>query len=241
MDFRILFLFAKFYGKNILLALTTNSFMKGVVILVLIPLALGIFYISISTNNHTFFKNSFLDTASSPTIFLKDNSTIAEKYAEKVKPFLHKNNYNTKYFFLVNMKIASGKKRFFVIDLLHDSIVEKGLVTHGSGSHCINDSLRFSNTPNSLATSLGKYKIGQEYEGEFGIAFKLHGLEPSNSNALNRFIVLHAHNCVPYLEIYPSIICESWGCPTVNPNFLQTLKKYIDNSDKPIVLWTVYE
>jgi L,D-transpeptidase catalytic domain len=163
-----------------------------------------------------------------------------KNYAEKIKPFVKANNYSDDYRFLIDMKIPSGKKRFFVYDLIQDTILHSGLVTHGGGSQTTTDALTFNNTPNANATSLGKYKIGIEYSGKFGMAFKLHGLEATNNKAFERFVVLHAHSCVPDTEIAPFPICTSLGCPTVSPSFLPTLKKYIDKADKPVVLWIFY-
>ena len=148
--------------------------------------------------------------------------------------------YSEGYCFLIDMKMASGKKRFFVYNLKNDSVQTAGLVTHGSGSDKGTDQLYFSNIPNSNCTSLGKYKIGNSYNGKFGLAFKLYGLDKTNSKAFNRFVVLHSHSCVPEEDIDPLPICESWGCPTVSPTFLTILKKYIDNADKPIILWIYY-
>jgi hypothetical protein len=161
-------------------------------------------------------------------------------YAEKIKPFLTENNYSEDVCFLVDMKIPSGQKRFFIYDLQKDSMLDAGLVTHGSGSATKTDDLVFNNIPNGNATSLGKYKIGVEYSGKFGMAFKLHGLEASNNKAFERFVVLHSHSCVPAQEIDPLQICESLGCPTVSPSFLPTLKKYIDKANKPVILWIFY-
>ena len=138
------------------------------------------------------------------------------------------------------MRIPSGKKRFFVYNLEKDSVEAAGLVAHGSGSYKGTSELFFSNKPNSNCTSLGKYKIGGSYNGKFGLAFKLYGLDNTNSNAFERFVVLHAHSCVPEEEVNPLPICESWGCPTVSPTFLTTLKEYIDSANKPILLWIYY-
>lgn len=172
-----------------------------------------------------------------------DNGTAYAKLrgkASSLAGYLKANNYNTNYCFLIDMRINSGKKRFFVYDLQKDMIERSGLVAHGSGSDRREEELYFSNTPNSNCTSLGKYKIGRSYMGSFGLAYKLYGLEASNSNAFERFVVLHAHHSVPDEEIDPYPLCESWGCPMVAPAFLQDLKKYIHDSPKPILLWIYY-
>jgi hypothetical protein len=111
-----------------------------------------------------------------------------------------------------------------------------GLVAHGSGL-TNTDNIVFSNEPGSYCSSVGKYRIGASYYGQFGLAYKLYGLESTNNNAFERFVVLHAHDCVPEKEVYPLSICESWGCPTVSPGFLDKLAGYIDHSDKSILMW----
>ena len=65
------------------------------------------------------------------------------------------------------------------------------------------------------------------------------GLEKTNDNAFKRFVVLHAHECVPETEVKDEI-CQSDGCPTVSPGFLQYIKPIIDRSKKPVLLW-IYE
>lgn len=160
--------------------------------------------------------------------------------ASQLKKFNEANQYDSRYCFLVDMRVAAGKKRFFVYNLAKDSIEIAGLVAHGSGSDNGNDELVFSNQPNSNCTSLGRYKIGNSYNGKFGLAFKLYGLDRSNNRAFDRFVVLHAHDCVPEQETDPLPICESWGCPTVSPAFLKVLKQYINDTEKPIILWIYY-
>lgn len=179
--------------------------------------------------------------ASSSSIAKPKNKVVAKINAANLaispmglKKYLKANKFNTTHCFLINMNIESGEKRFFVYNVSKDSVEIAGLVTHGSGTEG-SDTIQFSNQPNSLCTSLGKYKIGKSYQGKFGLAYKLHGLDNSNSNAFNRFVVLHGHSCVPSSQV-PYSICQSWGCPTVAPSFLQQLQAYIDKSTKPILL-----
>ncbi len=169
-----------------------------------------------------------------------NNTASVKLHAAKIKSYLRQHAYNEQICFLADMKIPPGKNRFFVYDFKKDMVVAKGLVTHGGGSQTATDALSFSNIANSNATSVGRYKIGNEYNGKFGMAFKLHGLDKTNSNAFNRFVVLHSHSCVPDEEVYPSPICTSLGCPTVAPSFLLQLKKYIQQSEKPVLLWIYY-
>lgn len=153
-----------------------------------------------------------------------------------VKATCHSGDYNSRHCFLIDMSISSGKKRFFIYNLEKDSIERSGLVTHGSGSDKDGSASYFSNVSGSNCTSLGKYKIGNSYQGRFGLAFKLHGLDKTNNKAFDRAVVLHSHGCVPNDEVAPFPICLSLGCPTVSPDFLALLKKYINESEKPILL-----
>jgi len=160
------------------------------------------------------------------------------KVAE-AEDFVKKNDFNTEYCFMVDMSIPSGKKRFFVYNLQKDTVELSSLVSHGSGSYTptCQDRLTFSNAPNSNATSLGRYKIGVSYYGTYGLSYKLYGLDPSNSNAFDRAIVLHSDSYVPEKETYPRHIYESAGCPIVPPSILGILGKYITKSSKPVLLW----
>lgn len=177
--------------------------------------------------------------APATTASLKDKSSVLlrlKNHGANLMQYALRNNLNSHYCFLVDMSVPSGEYRFFVYDLKGDSTLVSGLVTHGSGKDTTS-AVRFSNQPESNCTSIGKYKIGNAYNGKFGLAYKLYGLDKTNSNAFNRFVVLHSHACVPLMEVAPQKICESWGCPTVAPVFLQALKKYIDKADKPLLLW----
>lgn len=148
--------------------------------------------------------------------------------------------YNKEIAFFIDMKIPSGKNRFFVYDLKKDTIIDQGLVAHGSGSETgIQGKLKFSNTKNSLATSLGKYYISNSYIGRFGKAYKLYGLDKTNSNAFVRAIVLHKYFDVPYEE-QTEYICNSYGCPMVNEKYFKRIEKIIDNSKTTILLDIYY-
>lgn len=180
-------------------------------------------------------------TGITETVTKKKNEKAAlavrlQSFAGRLQDYAAKNGYNTRYCFLVDMTIACGSNRFFVYDIKNDSVLQSGLVTHGYGNSNYSHT-SFSNVPGSNSSSLGKYKIGNSYNGKFGLAYKLHGLDKTNSKAFERFVVLHAHDCVPAAEVAPQPICMSQGCPTVAPSFLTTLSQYIDGAEKPLLLW----
>ena len=161
-----------------------------------------------------------------------------KQQAASMKEFTKANRYNTEFCFLIDMSIPSGKNRFFVYNLKKDAIEYSTLVSHGAGSFIPgSEQLQFSNIPNSYKTSLGKYKIGHSYYGTFGLAYKLYGLDTTNSKAFERAIVLHSFNRIPDAETYPGNIYVSAGCPMVSRASLTVLNKYITSSAKPVLMW----
>ena len=150
--------------------------------------------------------------------------------------FIKQNNFDTTIFFLVDMTLPAGKPRFFVYDLKRDVIQSSGLVTHGNCNQYWLEGRKYGNEIGCGCKSIGKYKIGKSYYGKFGLAFKLHGLEQTNSNAFKRYVVLHSHNCVPESEVADEI-CQSNGCPTVAPGFFKQLEVLLKKLNHPVLLW----
>ncbi len=155
--------------------------------------------------------------------------------ANEARQFVKNKGFNDQFIFLIDMSISSANNRFFIYDLKNDSLVRSALVSHGVCYGGETDS-KFSNIVGSGCSSLGKYKIGIPYVGQWGYSYKLHGLESTNSNAYERTVVLHSHQSIPDIETGDEI-AVSLGCPMVSPNFLLTLKKVINNSKKPVLLW----
>jgi len=167
---------------------------------------------------------------------------IMEKIKERAvtaKWFVKRKGYNENICFFIDMSLPSGQPRFFIYDLKADSLINKGLVAHGNCYEYWLDGRKYSNVVGSGCTSLGKYKIGNPYTGKWGYSYKLHGLDSTNNNAYERTVVLHSHSCVPENEVADDI-CQSNGCPTVAPGFLNQLKTIINTSGKPLLLW-IYE
>jgi hypothetical protein len=167
---------------------------------------------------------------------------IFEKLQEKAavaKKFVRQKTFNDNICFLVDMSLPSGQNRFFIYDFKKDTVLAAGLVAHGNCFQNWLEGRKYSNVVGCGCTSLGKYKIGIHYIGKFGYSYKLHGLDTSNNNAFERTVVLHSHSCIPETEVADDI-CQSNGCPTVSPNFLERLKIIINSSKKPMLLW-IYE
>lgn len=161
--------------------------------------------------------------------------------ADSAKIYCKKQGLNTKYCFLVDFSIHSGKKRFFVWDFEKDSIKYESLCCHGYGRNSTQEKPVFSNVEGSYCSSLGKYKVGVKSYSQYGINvhYKLHGLEKTNNNAFKRWVVLHSHNPVPDNNIYPKHLPLGWsqGCPVISNSTMKKIDELIKKEKKPILLW----
>jgi len=90
---------------------------------------------------------------------------------------------------------------------LENGTVRSFLVAHGKGSDREHDGWlkNFSNVRGSEATSRGGYLTCEWYTGKYGTSIRLVGLDPDNSQALDRAIVVH-----PAWYVDPGMI-PKWG------------------------------
>ena len=94
---------------------------------------------------------------------------------------------------VADFSLPSRMPRFHVVKLA-DGSVTSHLVAHGRGSDPTHTGWleRFSNEARSNATSAGAYRTGDFYMGAHGHSIRLDGLDPTNSNAASRAIVVHS-------------------------------------------------
>jgi L,D-transpeptidase catalytic domain len=115
---------------------------------------------------------------------------------------------------VADFALPSRTPRFHLINLA-DGSVRSHLVAHGRGSDPSHTGWleRFSNEPRSNATSAGAYRTGSPYIGVHGRSMRLDGLDPTNSNALSRAIVVHRAWYVNEEVIgYSGMLGRSQGC-----------------------------
>jgi hypothetical protein len=156
-----------------------------------------------------------------------------------LKSYAAVNKLSSQYIFVIDMRLPSYKKRFFVYNQKNDSLIATALVSHGVGTETYKGYLIFSNTPDSRMSSLGKYKIGVSYNGAYGFSYRLHGLDSTNNKALQRGVVIHSYPTVPDVERAEGPIVLSYGCPMVSPGFLEQLKGYISSQKKTLILLSI--
>ncbi len=94
---------------------------------------------------------------------------------------------------IADFSAPSGLPRFYVLDVASGES-RALLVAHGRGSDPAHTGWlqSFSNAPGSAATSAGAYLTGAAYTGSHGPSRRLTGLDPANSNAEARAIVIHS-------------------------------------------------
>lgn len=133
---------------------------------------------------------------------------------------------------IVDFDQPSTNKRLYVFDTVAGR-VDTYYVAHGRGSEGRSDDGMaevFSNLPSSNSSSLGIYKALDEYVGNHGRSMRLEGLEPTNSNALSRAVVLHK---APYAteDFIRSTgrLGRSEGCFAVDPAVSDTLINELEN------------
>jgi hypothetical protein len=117
----------------------------------------------------------------------------------------------------------SKTPRFFLLETASGR-VSKHLVAHGRGSDPDHSGWleRFSNQMNSEASSSGGYVTGDYYPGKYGRSLRLTGLDPSNSNAEARAIVVHsAWYAEPEVAQEHGKLGRSEGCFALSYNSLQ--------------------
>ena len=93
---------------------------------------------------------------------------------------------------IADFSLPSRSPRFHLLNLA-DGSVRSHWVAHGLGSDPAHTGWleRFSNEPHSNATSAGAYRTDAAYPGAHGHSIRLEGLDPTNSNAAARAIVVH--------------------------------------------------
>lgn len=108
-------------------------------------------------------------------------------------------------------------------------------VSHGknTGGEFAN---KFSNTVNSLQSSLGFYVTAETYYGKNGLSLFIDGMEKGfNSNARKRYVVIHgADYAEPNFIDRIGRLGRSYGCPAV-PNTIA--KEVIDTIKEESVVY----
>lgn len=117
---------------------------------------------------------------------------------------------------IIDFRLPSVKKRFWVIDLKTKTVLYHTYVAHGENSGG-NYAIDFSNSEGSHQSSLGFYKTQETYFGKNGLSLRLKGLEHGfNTNARERYVVLHGATYATEEYIRENgVLGNSEGCPAI--------------------------
>ena len=151
-------------------------------------------------------------------IFLELAANVGQRVpAERVIEYKLKFDPSSqpRYWAVVDFNQPSTSKRLYVFDTVEKK-VNTYYVAHGRGSEGAKDDgipEIFSNQNHSNSSSLGIYRTLNEYRGNHGRSLRLEGLEPTNSNARDRAVVMHTADYVSESFIRQSgRLGRSQGC-----------------------------
>lgn len=123
--------------------------------------------------------------------------------------------WNRDRMYVVNFSAHSAQARMVELDLISGE-ARAIHTSHGTGSDPAHTGFAqgFSNTPNSNASSVGAYRTaGQGWGARHGQNVLLDGLDPTNSNARDRAIIVHAADyCEPEFLAREGKLGRSFGC-----------------------------
>ena len=142
---------------------------------------------------------------------------------------------------IIDFSLSSTQKRMWVLDMANNKVLFHTVVAHGKntgGEFATN----FSNTVNSLQSSLGFYVTGETYIGGNGLSMFIDGMEEEfNSKARERYVVVHgADYANPESISKLGRLGRSYGCPAVptalTKDIIETIKDksvlYIHSENK---------
>ncbi len=133
--------------------------------------------------------------------------------------------------YIVDFQAHSSQPRLFRLDLTTGE-AKAYRTAHGRGSDPAHTGFaqRFSNVPDSNASSVGAYlTVGQSSGPKHGPNVLLDGLDPTNSQVRDRAIIVHAADyCEPSYLASQGKLGRSFGCFAVSQADLNALRPDMD-------------
>lgn len=134
---------------------------------------------------------------------------------------------NTDVLTVCDFSQPSNKKRMYILDVKNFKVLLNTYVAHGKNSG-LNMAEHFSNSPESLQSSLGFYITKNTYKGKHGLSLRLDGLEQGfNDNAEARAVVVHGAQYIGNQRAGSGYMGRSFGCPAVPQQQASTVINYI--------------
>ncbi len=165
--------------------------------------------------------------------------TCFRQRAVEAAKYCRENGYNQRIVLLWDLSIHSGRRRFVVWNITENRAEHAFLASHGSGSrrsHVPSAYARVSNADGSHLSSVGRALVAERYVGRYGVAYRLDGLEETNSEMRKRCIVLHSWRYTTSFPVWPLPTIGSWGCPVMSRRDMNILDKILQQ-EQSVVLW----
>lgn len=135
----------------------------------------------------------------------------------------------TQYLTICDFSQSSRQKRLYIVDVESGVLLVNTYVAHGKNSGA-EYATKFSNTPESLQSSLGFFVTASTYYGAHGLSLRVQGVERGiNDKAFERSIVIHGAAYVDAARARAGMMMgRSWGCPAVpqkeSAHIIETIK-----------------
>ncbi|HVK97788.1 MAG TPA: murein L,D-transpeptidase catalytic domain family protein [Flavisolibacter sp.] len=130
---------------------------------------------------------------------------------------------------VVDFSQSSNKKRMYILDVKDMRVLINTFVAHGRNSG-LQYAENFSNTHESLQSSLGFYVTTNTYTGKHGLSLRLAGVDQGfNHNAMSRAIVVHGADYIGAHRVNAAYQGRSFGCPAVPRDIAPKVIDYIKN------------
>lgn len=163
--------------------------------------------------------------------------------ATELLEYCREHGFNTHIALLWDLSLHSGRRRLALWNFDDDRAEHIFVASHGSGSRCAHVPsayARTSNTDGSHLSSEGHALLGERYQGRYGTAYRMDGLDESNSALRPRCVVLHGWRYTPAFPIWPLPAVGSWGCPVVARRSMTTLDRALRDESR-VVLWAYFQ
>lgn len=130
---------------------------------------------------------------------------------------------------VVDFSQSSNQKRMYILDVKDMEVLVNTFVAHGRNSG-LQYAENFSNTHESLQSSLGFYVTTNTYTGKHGLSLRLAGVDQGyNHNAMTRAIVVHGADYIGAHRVNAPYQGRSFGCPAVPRDIAPKVIDYIKN------------
>ncbi len=156
---------------------------------------------------------------------------------DAVITFAQSNGLCTQRAILFDVSRSSHRRRLWVVDLRAREVLLHCLAASGRGRTLWTRLFpRTGDTPDSWLTPEGFCMVAEQYEGEFGVAYRLDGLEQSNANVRKRAIVIHSSNTISGGMFSIKPLWCSRGCVVTSPADFERMAQLL-NEQTDVLLW----